>query len=1175
MDRSTKLVAVSTMMSIATAACTVCTPAAALAANATTPSTPARAKSTTPATAAAAAAAGVTHVVRPSNNPPKHLANSVSADAPAAPTAVATLPSDRSAAATAGSPAQQDAAQDETVSYPQMTVVKPDVAVTIKPTFMRGGKEITLAESKKYGPCRDNYEYIRVEYKNGDKYELAYSSAITRSEDYSYTFKWRTSAAREHPNAIIRVKGLRMYDKEGHQLQEEVIPTFKTAGSENHKIEPKPFEFNKNELSAGLATDKNGNYVRWRVLSNNDSPSKDEQEYCSKFLDYDPDVRLLKTKIIDNTVPPINNNAPSVVAKRFIGITLQTMGMNDTVPLTENLENTPWFFKDAKEKAAFESTLHNKVWSKQYDYEKYSILQQIGGNLPKGVKYNLNTRAFEGTPEINDWQENEDTRNYPLYLAQVTMYDTADYLTLQPYTSYTARKPNPQSKPSEAKNFSDTPANVVSTGLSADKKLRWRILSDDLPKGMDKSKVTYNSATKRFEPLYYEGLSDDPGVIAQVSNLTLETIDANGRTTKYKKTPVFVYKNEDSHKKVLVISDTKKRIGNVTVNSAAGSLNYIVAGDLPNGVSFNSKNGTFSGKANITDWKNDENSRTYPIYVATYKSLNGTTFLHFVDDSITIVRNADGKTTPVTPQPVVPPAPQPPVTPQPKPSDTAANVLASGTATDKSGKQVQWQVINNDTKPDKEQMKRYAQYLSYNADTNELTTTVNAAPFTGNDANIAARKFSNITLKVTKDGKTIKENIKETPWFFKDQVSQKMWDSINQTPIGTYTFAKHNLEQRVGGEGLNGLSYDFLNKNFDGMPTITWKDNETSREIPVYIASIHKGKDSSDYMTVGKFKKFKAYKNRNDIFEGTAGTNPRTHQAYRFDDLGLNNVSQTVIGEYNGGIYGRPFNIKPGETKTIPLRFYLLNEKHEAIKEITDEFMKVLNPEPNDTSLTRVQLFRNSKTTVTEKKTPYTLNTDYSITFTADADAQDGDSYNTNGSKSDNVPTILDTSVTPTYTNEDGITLHEKNNPSNISLMNAVFRVTKPKSQPPVPPAPKPPVVPPTPKPPVPPQPTPRPPVEPPTPTPTPVVPTSEPPAAPTPAPTPSPKPPMPTPAPVPTPVPSPTPVPTPAIRRVPALPRTNDVFAHMGEVCGALAGVSAVLIAAGCGMLGRKRKSR
>ena len=1202
------------MMSIATAACTVCTPAAALAAHATTPSAPTRAghagsagsgKTNTPladftnqheklgslpgktdaragvadglrtvpaaapAVAPAAASSGVAHVVRPSNNPPKHLANSVPADAPAAPTAVAAVPSDRSAAATAGNPAQQDAAQDETVSYPQMTVVEPGVAVTIKPTFMRGDKEITLAESKKYGPCHDNYEYISVEYKNGDKYELAYGSAITRSEDYSYTFKWRASAAREHPNAIIRVKGLRMYDKEGHQLQEEVIPTFKTAGSENHKVEPKPFEFNKNELSAGLATDKNGNYVRWRVLSNSDSPSNDEQAYCSKFLDYDPDAHILKTKIIDNTVPPINNRAPSVVAKRFIGITLQTMGMNDTVPVTENLENTPWFFKDAKERVAFESTLHNKVWSKQYDYDQYSILQQIGGKLPKGVTYNLSKKAFEGNPEINDWQENEDTRNYPLYLAQVTMYDTADYLTLKPYTSYTARKPNPQSKPSEAKNFSDTPVNVVSTGLSADKKLRWRILSDDLPKGIDKSKVTYNSATKRFEPLFYEGLSEDQGVIAQVSNLTLETIDANGHTTKYQKTPVFVYKNEDSHKKVLVISDAKKRIGNVTVNSAAGSLNYIVAGDLPNGVSFNSKNGTFSGKANITDWKNDENSRSYPIYVATYKSLNGTTFLHFVDDSITIVRNADGKTTPVTPQPVVPPAPQPSVTPQPKPSDTAANVLVSGTATDKSGKQVQWQVINNDTKPDKEQMKRYAQYLSYNPDTNALTMT-DAAAFTENGKAISARKFSNITLKVTKDGTTTEESIKETPWFFKDQNSKNMWDSINQTTIGTYTFAKYNLEQRVGGKGLEGLSYDFLNKNFDGTPTITWKHDETSREIPVYIASIHKGEDSSDYMSVGELKKFKAYKNRDDIFEGTPGTNPRTQQPYKFSDLGDDNVTKTVTAMYADG----PIYLKAGETKTVPLKFYLVDANRKPITDITDEFMKVLAPEPHESTITKVLLTRNRQTSLMDMNVSYVLHTDYSITFTANKNAEVGDSYNTDGSKLDNLPMALDPTVTPNYTYEPGITLHKKGEPGHVAFINAFFDVIPgkpdPKPKPPVPPAPKPPV---------PPQPTPQPPVEPPAPTPTPVVPAPEPPA---PTPTPAPElPAVPTPAPTPSPkpeppaAPTPAPVPTPAIRRVPALPRTNDVFAHMGEVCGALTGVSAVLIAAGCGMLGRKRKAR
>lgn len=1029
-----------------------------------------------------------------------------------------------------------------------MTVVEPGVEVTIKPKFMRGGKEITLEESNKYGPCRDNYEYISVEYKNGNTYELAYGSAVTRAADYSYTFKWHTSAAREHPNATIRVTGLRMYSKNGLQLQEEVIPTFKTKDADKHKLEPKPFTFNRNELSAGLATDKSGNYVRWRVLSNNDSPSRDEQEYCSKFLDYDPDAHILKTKIIDNTVPPINNSAPSVVAKRFIGITLQTMGMNDTAPVTENLENTPWFFKDAKEKADFENALHNKVWSKQYNHDQYSILQQIGGKLPKGVKYNLNTRAFEGNPEINDWQENETTREYPLYLAQVTMYDTADYLTLKPYTSYIVGKPKSQPKHDEAQNFSDTPANVVSTGLSSDKKLRWRILSDDLPKGIDKSKITYNSTTGRFDALFYEGLSTDPSVIAQVSNLTLETIDTNGHTTKYKKTPVFIYKNDDSHKKVLTIFDTKKRIGNGTLKTSAGSFNYIAAGDLPNGVSFDAETCTFSGTAKVTDWRKDETSRTYPIYVATYKRLNGTMFLHFVDDSITIVRNAGGETTPITPSPVVPPTPKPPVPPQPqpKPSETA-NVLASGTAT-KDGKQIQWQVINNDKNTDTEQIRAYAQYLSYNPDTNALTMT-DAAAFTENGKAISARKFNNITLKITKDGKTTEENIKETPWFFKDQNSKNMWDSINKTTIGTYTFAKYNLEQKVGGAGLEGLSYDFLNKNFDGTPTFTWKNDEKSREIPVYIAAIHKGKDGSNYMTVGEFKKFKAYKNRNDIFEGEAGTNPRTQEQYKFSDLGDDNVSKTVTAMYANG----PIYLKPGETKTIPLKFYLVDENRNPIKDITDEFMKVLNPEPKEVEIKKVLFTRNRQTSLIDMNVSYVLHTDYSITFTANADAQVGDSYNTDGSKKNDLPPTLSTKNTPNYTYEPGITLHKKCHPEHVAFINAFFDVIQPdpkptpKPEPPKPEPPKPEPPKPEPKPEPKPQPQPEPKPEPkPTPVPTPV---------PTPEPEPEPIPvhiiPAPEPEPVPTPVTEPEPEPEPAqeeIVKEAQTPQTHEPLARTGS---------------------------
>ena len=975
MNKATKIILTSTMMGIATAACAVCMSQTAYAAD----TNASNIKTTTPPPANLTNQNALENSTKASNN--KANENKTSNDKTednksredktsiaeyrsATPSTTTTKTTDIEATTEKAATGENVASDKETVSYPQMTVVEPGVAVTIKPKFMRGDKEITLAESKKYGPCNDNYEYISVEYKNGDKYELAYGSAITRNSDYSYTFKWRESAAREHPNAIIRVKGLRMYDKNGKQLQEEVIPTFKTAGSENHKPEPKPFEFNRNELSAGLATDKSGNYVRWRVLSNNDSPSIDEQEYCSKFLDYDPDAHILKTKIIDNTVPPINNRAPSVVAKRFIGITLQTMGMNDTVPVTENLENTPWFFKDAKEKANFENALHNKVWSKQYDYTQCSILQQIGGKLPKGVKYNLSKGTFEGNPEINDWQENETMREYPLYLAQVTMYNTADYLTLKPYTSYIAGKPKPQPKPDEAQLFSDTPDNVVSTGLSADKTLRWRILSDDLPKGIDKSKVTYNSTTGRFDALFYEGLSDNTSVIARVSHLKLQTIDNTGKITKYQETPVFIYKDEDSHKKVLVISDKNKRIGNVAVSSASGSLNYIVAGDLPNGVKFNSESGTFSGTAKVTDWKKDETSRTYPIYVATYKSLNGTMFLYVATNSITIVKNTNNEGT---------------------------------------------------------------------------------------------------------------------------EVNEKLVQPTTQSTTSS-----------------------------------------------------------------------------------TTATNPRTGQPYKLSDLGDDNVSKTVIGEYNDGIYGIPAYFKPGEKKTIKLRFYLLNADYSIGNEITDEFMKVLDQEPKEVSLNKVMLVRNGKTTVVEMKTAYTLHRDYSITFTADADAQDGDSYNTNGSKLDNLPIILDQKVTPTYTYEDGITLHEKGKPSHVVFINALFRVTKPKPEPPKPEPPKPPVVPPTPQP------------EPPKPEPEPTpVPIPEPEPEPTPVPTTEPEP-------IPVPIPKFEPIPVPIIsepkpeqepepeqektvKEAPT-PQTHEPLARTGSETSTIAGAGLAFLMSAFGALSLKR---
>ncbi len=705
----------------------------------------------------------------------------------------------------------------------------------------------------------------------------------------------------------------------------------------------------------------------------------------------------------------------------------------------------------------------------------------------------------------------------------------------------------------------DENTNVLASGTATDKngtQIHWQV-TDNSTNAKDANvtlmheygKQLHYDANKK-QLVASEGDMSVSGEASNVmarkyNNVTLQVTDDNGAkitVSDVKETP-WIYKSQDA-------KNVWGEISSNTIGShswAKFGLSQVIGGKGLSGLTYDFTSHQVIGTPTVTDWNDGETSRKIPVYMAT--THKGTD-----SDYITLRKLKEFTVN--------------------KPSDTAVNELASGTATDKDGKQIQWQVINNDKNSDTSQMKSYAQYLSYNPDTNALTMTAPAA-FTENGKAISARKFSNITLKVTKDGKTTEESIKETPWFFKDQNSQKMWDSINQTTIGTYTFAKHNLEQKIGGAGLEGLSYDFLNKNFDGAPTISWKDGETSREIPVYIAGIHKGKNGSDYMTVGEFKKYKAYKNRNDIFEGTAGINPKTNQQYQFSDLGDDNVTKTVTAMYADG----PIYLKAGETKTVLLKFYLVDENRKPIKDITDEFMKVLAPEPHESTITKVLFTRNRQTSLMDMNVSYVLHTDYSITFTANADAEVGDSYNTDGSKLDNLPMVLDPTVTPNYTYEPGITLHKKGEPGHVAFINAFFDVIPgkpdPKPKPPVPPAPKPPV---------PPQPTPRPPVEPPAPTPKPVVPTPEPPAptptpapelpaVPTPAPTPSPKPP--TPAPVPTPVPSPAPVLTPAIRRVPALPRTNDVFAHMGEVCGALAGVSAVLIAAGCGMLGRKRKAR
>lgn len=603
------------------------------------------------------------------------------------------------------------------------------------------------------------------------------------------------------------------------------------------------------------------------------------------------------------------------------------------------------------------------------------------------------------------------------------------------------------------------------------------------------------------------------------NHITLQTTNSNETVPTtiidITETP-WIYK--DQHSKNLWDEINNNKIGSYSWTKFG--LSQVIGGEGLNGLSYNFTSHQVEGTPTVTDWKAGETSRNIPVYMATTHKGADSDYITWSKLKEFTVNKPAQPNPPVAP-PI--PKPKPPVTPTPQPQPKpVANELASGTVTDKNGKQIQWKVINNDAKPDTEQMKRYAQYLSYNPDTNALTTTVNAAPFTGNDANIAARKFSNITLKV-KNGNgtefTTVKSITETPWFFKDQNSQKTWDSINKTKIGTYNFAKYNLEQRVGGEGLEGLSYDFLNKNFDGTPTITWEGYEKIRIIPVYIAAIHKGKDGSDYMTVGELKKFKAYKNRNDIFEGTVGTNPRTKQQYQFSDLGCDNVKQTVRGMYANG----PIYLKAGETKTVPLKFYLVNDDYSLGDEVTDEFMKVLAPEPHESPITKVLLTRNLQTSLTDMNVSYVLHTDYSITFTANKDAQVGDSYNTDGSKLDTLPGVLSLLETPNYTYEPGITLHKKGQTEQVVLINAFFDVIAGTPDPT-------------------PQPHPHPHPQPPTPVPVPT-PVPEPAPAPTPAPTPvpasTPEPPAPLPAPQPAPTPEPQPVPKKQhLRR---LPQTGD----------------------------------
>lgn len=699
-------------------------------------------------------------------------------------------------------------------------------------------------------------------------------------------------------------------------------------------------------------------------------------------------------------------------------------------------------------------------------------------------------------------------------------------------------------------SHADSTSNELASGTATDKngtQVKWQVTDNS-------SNIKATDAAKMSEygkQLNYD--SNNNKLIATMSNLPFKNEAANVVARKYNEITLKVTNNNETTPTIISnIKETPwfyksqylKNILDEIDKTTIGSYNFTrynqeqkVGGKHLSGLKYNFSARKVEGTPIITDWQEGETSRIIPVYMATTHTGKDSDYITLgILQNITVNK------------------PKPPVTPPvPKPPESATNVLASGTATDSNDKQVQWQVINNDKNTNTEQIRAYAQYLSYNPNTNALTMT-DVAAFTEDGKAISARKLSNVTLKITKDGKTTEENIKETPWFFKDQNSQKMWDSINQTTIGTYSFAKHNLEQKVGGVGLEGLTYDFLNKNFDGAPTIAWKNGEISREIPVYIATIHKGKDGSDYMTVGEFKKFKAYKNRNDIFEGEPGTNPLTKQQYKFSDLGDNNVSRTVTAMYANG----PIYLKPGETKTVPLKFYLVDENRKPIKDITDEFMKVLNPEPKEVEIKKVLFTRNRQTSLMDMNVSYVLHTDYSITFTANKDAQVGDSYNTDGSKLDNLPMVLNPAETPKYTYEPGITLHEKSNAKHVAFINAFFDVIKATPNPnpnPKSPKPKPPVVPPTPVP------------------PTPVPPEPEPELEPEPTPVP-----IPELEPVPVPIisaPEPEPEPSPAqeetVEEAPTL-QTHEPLARAGSETSTIAGTGLAFLLSAFGAFSLKR---
>lgn len=578
--------------------------------------------------------------------------------------------------------ASPDAPQEETVSYPQMTVVEPGVEVTIKPKFTRGGKEITLAQSTKYGDCKDYMEAINVEYKNGDKYELAYTSWVTRAADYSYTFKWRTSAAREHPNATIRVTGLRMYGKNGQQLQEEVIPTFKTAGAENHKTEPKPFTFDRNELSAALATDASGEYVRWRAINNSTNSSSEQMTAYADYLNYNPDTKKLTTTV---SMEPFKNEKKGVVARKYNNITLKTIKAGETEPTAvDGIKETPWFFKNQQYADIWNEINQTTIGS--HDFKSYNVEQRIGGKGLTGLKYDFRKQGIIGTPTITDWKEGETTRTLTIYMATIHKGDDgSDTMSLRQF-EWTVTKPQQTpvidpTKP-EPPKFTDS-TNKLAEGLATDQSgqyVRWQVTSADMYRATAYSNyLKYDPSNNALiaEPcaIPFNNVETSQDVVARkYTSITLKTLKAGDKeptaVKSIKETPWF-FKDKKYQEIFSVVSTTK--IGSTTYSDTAGNYHEVmIGGDGLSGLTFNFETKTVIGTPTVTDWKEGETSRTVPVYrIETCHVPNTAT--ETMGISVTYLTVTRPKP---EPKPEPQPHPQPP-TPVPVPTPVPAPIPAS------------------------------------------------------------------------------------------------------------------------------------------------------------------------------------------------------------------------------------------------------------------------------------------------------------------------------------------------------------------------------------------------------------------------------------------------------------------------------------------------------------------